>query len=116
MMKKLLLLCLVFFISACATVEPPKVLIQKEVILFEPNPAFLEPCVKPKPPAVDTFMMASMRMREDLLARLVLDQYKSIAVCNIQLATQREQLQKERDLVKKHNEDEALRMQSHKER
>jgi len=115
-MKTLLLISLVFLLSACATVEPPKVFIQKEIQLFEPNPSFLEPCIKPKPPAVDTFMMASVKEREDLLARLILDQYKSITLCNIQLSSQRDQLQKERDLVKKHNEDEALRMRAYKER
>lgn len=110
-MKKLLIVGLVLLLAACAT-PATRVFVQTEWVMPEPPIDLLTPCIKPKPPGVDEYMMAGSDAREDLLTRLIVDQYSSIDLCNSQLLRLRESLQKQRDLVTQHNEDEKLRIEN----
>ena len=112
-MKTLLLISLAL-LAGCSTVEVKtevKVLQTKEIILTEIDEQYLRDCKIIKPATPDQFLKMGSDEREDHLTRLLISQYAEVGVCNIDKQRLRSLIDRQKQLVQKHNQDEVERVQ-----
>ncbi len=112
-MKTLLLISLAF-LAGCSTVEvrtEVKVLQTKEIILTELDEQYLRDCKIIKPATPDQFLKMGSDEREDHLTRILISQYAEVGVCNIDKQRLRSLIDRQKQLVQKHNQDEVERVE-----
>lgn len=100
---------IVALLPACDRVRV-KVVERNHYVLSNPQTQYLKPTTLTPPPTPEDYAAKSMDEREDLLVRLIIDQYKQVALCNADKSAVAEFWEEQRIIIETLNKKEQLRI------